>query len=1034
MVVISIYQFLPAHFILMQTFIKNSRLVQATAITLSLAIAILGFTMSINKAKADVDPTGCTDTGGGISLAAFRSDGVTNVSPGTVVDGELIKYKATISALGLPNCAFFGGTWSITTPDGVVHNVTPGGGIPKIGGTGVASLGSVLVDYTVNHANEIVNGNRHINATTDYSGGKSHADGNDTTNGPSLGTSKIINVIHTPVVATNIHNAAHGVITSAAIGTTVHDNATVTGETGGPATTGTVNFTLYPNTTCATTGTTQSGVALSGNIESNTTVVPNTGMSYKAHYNGDSNYTVADGPCEPLTATKLTPTVTTDIHDGAHAIVTAVSAGASVHDKALVVGSGPVPTGNVDFTFYSNSTCAQTGAVAGSAAVNGGGIADPSTVEGPLAGGSYSFKAHYVGDANYNAGDATCEPLTVNKLTPTVTTDIHSAAEAIITSAAIGSTVHDKATVGGTGPVPTGTVDFTFYSNLTCASEGSPAGAGVALVAGVAHPSSNEGPLNAGSYSFKAHYNGDGNYVAGDAACEPLTVAKATPSIATVPSAGGLTGTVLNDTATLTGGATPTGNVTFKLFAPSAPTCSGSPVYTDVDGTSPYATTGGYTSLVAGTYHWTADYAGDTNNIAISSGCVEEPVVVTAPKGHIIVDKVTLPSGDLQSFNFTTGGTGYVNFSLTDAAAPNDQTLDAGSYSVSEPAVAGWASDGGVCDGQGNTPASITLAAGQTVHCTFTNTKRGRIIVDKVTNPAGSSQSFAFTTTGTGYNGFSLTDAAAPNNQSVVPGAYTVGETPVAGWTSDGGICDNQQTPGALTVAPGQTVTCTFTNTQQMGHIIVDKVTNPSGDATSFTFTTTGTGYNGFSLTDAAAPNNQTLVAGSYSISEANSSLWTQTSAVCTDGETSVDPAHITLLAGHTVSCVFTNTKVALQYCSPGYWKNHPASWVAPYTPGTPGTLFSSLFEQVSVLWSSKGKPALVTDPTLQQGLEANGGGLNMLVRATVNALLNTAAGLNTGLTIPGIIASFNSTVPGTDAQYQALAGTFTAPENCPLN
>lgn len=123
-------------------------------------------------------------------------------------------------------------------------------------------------------------------------------------------------------------------------------------------------------------------------------------------------------------------------------------------------------------------------------------------------------------------------------------------------------------------------------------------------------------------------------------------------------------------------------------------------------------------------------------------------------------------------------------------------------------------------------------------------------------------------------------------------------------------------------------------------------------------------------------------------------------------------------------------TQPVLQYCSPGYWKNHPGSWVT-YAPSN---LFSVVFEPVTILWSSKGKPLPITNATLQQGLEANGGGLNMLVRATINALLNTSAGLFTGLTTTGIINAFNATVPGTDAQYQALAATFTAPENCPLN
>ncbi len=281
----------------------------------------------------------------------------------------------------------------------------------------------------------------------------------------------------------------------------------------------------------------------------------------------------------------------------------------------------------------------------------------------------------------------------------------------------------------------------------------------------------------------------------------------------------------------------------------------------------------------------------------------------TQQQGHIIVNKVTNPSGDPQSFSFDATGTGYNDFSLTDVATPNDQTLNAGTYSVSETLPSGWTQTSATCVSSiedTESIGSLELDAGETITCTFTNTKKGHIIVDKITNPSGSTQSFNFTATGTGYSNFALTDAATPNNQEVVPGAYTISEGAVAGWDSNGGVCDNGEAPNSIDVGPGETITCTFTNTQQMAHIIVNKVTLPSGDTQSFSFDATGTGYNDFSLTDAAAPNDQVVVAGTYSVSETLPSGWTQTSAVCDQGETidSIDVA-----AGETVTCTFTNTK-----------------------------------------------------------------------------------------------------------------------------
>src|SRR5262249_61575346 len=78
----------------------------------------------------------------------------------------------------------------------------------------------------------------------------------------------------------------------------------------------------------------------------------------------------------------------------------------------------------------------------------------------------YSFQVSYNGDAVYVPTDSACEPLTVLLLTATVTTAIHNGADhtTAVTSVPAGSTVHDSATVTGTGPAPTGTVDFTFFT------------------------------------------------------------------------------------------------------------------------------------------------------------------------------------------------------------------------------------------------------------------------------------------------------------------------------------------------------------------------------------------------------------------------------------------------------------------------------------------------------------------------------------------------------------------------------------------
>src|SRR5262249_16396795 len=183
-------------------------------------------------------------------------------------------------------------------------------------------------------------------------------------------------------------------------------------------------------------------------------------------------------------------------------------------------------TGTVTFTFYTSGDCSTGATGAGTVALDSSGVADPSSVEGPLAAGSYSFKATYNGDGNYNSSTSACEPLTVNKHDSSTATEIHDAAHNVVTSVSSGSTVHDKATVTGIAAfTPTGSVTFTFYTAASNCSGASVSAGTVTLDSnGVAHPSSSEGPLQPGSYSFQATYSGDSNYNVSTSACEPLTV------------------------------------------------------------------------------------------------------------------------------------------------------------------------------------------------------------------------------------------------------------------------------------------------------------------------------------------------------------------------------------------------------------------------------------------------------------------------------------------------------------------------------
>jgi hypothetical protein len=72
------------------------------------------------------------------------------------------------------------------------------------------------------------------------------------------------------------------------------------------------------------------------------------------------------------------------------------------------------------------------------------------------------------------------------------------------------------------------------------------------------------------------------------------------------------------DTATLNGGSSPTGKITFHLYGPQDTDCSGNPVFAStaaVNGNGNYRSQS-FTPAAAGAYRWVADYSGDAANHA----------------------------------------------------------------------------------------------------------------------------------------------------------------------------------------------------------------------------------------------------------------------------------------------------------------------------------------------------------------------------------------------------------------------------------
>lgn len=102
-----------------------------------------------------------------------------------------------------------------------------------------------------------------------------------------------------------------------------------------------------------------------------------------------------------------------------------------------------------------------------------------------------------------------------------------------------------------------------------------------------------------------------------------VTVERDTPQLTLQASPAVVSGGTISATATLTGTAGPEGSITFDLFGPSDPGCSGTPMSSSsvpVAGNGTYASAGVVVSL-PGNYHWTSSYGGDADNAPGASAC-----------------------------------------------------------------------------------------------------------------------------------------------------------------------------------------------------------------------------------------------------------------------------------------------------------------------------------------------------------------------------------------------------------------------------
>ena len=132
--------------------------------------------------------------------------------------------------------------------------------------------------------------------------------------------------------------------------------------------------------------------------------------------------------------------------------------------------------------------------------------------------------------------------------------------------------------------------------------------------------------------------------------------AMAVPAMSITASPSTIVGLQVFANVNLTGGANPTGTVTFKLFSPSDTSCN-SPIYTSTVAVAGQSfNSDRYTTSSAGIYRWEATYNGDANNAVVG------PTACATASAAVVVSRVM--AGVSVSAPAPVGGSIHVNVVL----------------------------------------------------------------------------------------------------------------------------------------------------------------------------------------------------------------------------------------------------------------------------------------------------------------------------------------------------------------------------------
>jgi len=294
-------------------------------------------------------------------------------------------------------------------------------------------------------------------------------------------------------------------------------------------------------------------------------------------------------------------------------------------------------------------------------------------------------------------------------------------------------------------------------------------------------------------------------------------------------------------------------------------------------------------------------------------------VIIQPKAGKLEVKKHLIPSTDSGLFNLQINsvtkaanvGDGGTTGEVIEPSGNNGTSYTVGEIAGTNTALSNYNSSiecrdqngtGDVVASGSTTSTSVTVTDGADIVCVITNTlKQSTLILQKtVSNTHGGTLTASNFPVAIGAN------AAQWGSNTVSPGTYTVSETQQTGYQA-GSWGTDCTAGGSVTLAPGQTKTCSITNSDIAPQLTVIKhVVNDNGGtatASSFTMNVTGANVSNASFAGAESPGTTvTLNAGSYSVDEGAFIGYSKSLSTDCSG---------TIAIGQTKTCTITNDDIA---------------------------------------------------------------------------------------------------------------------------